>query len=195
MCMSWCLVCVCVLGVCVTESTSKYIWMCVLPTAYNTCHVCTHVFSTHFVQCILYTLCTCIQYYTYACTCILYICTVLVCLCFQVRQRAQEAVSQVVRGLPPFTNAIRSIVKELPKYLKEGPDVKHEQFKVSAQATLYYPHIQFPSLSACQCYCAMDARDPHTQRCTSGLGFPVALTIKAALVVLTGGWLSCVGTS
>ena len=38
----------------------------------------------------------------------------------------------MVRGLPPFTNAIRSIVMELPKYLKEGTGVAHEQFKVSS---------------------------------------------------------------
>ena len=74
-------------------------------------------------------------FYTVHCiirACILYMCAyVLACSCLQVRQRAQEAVSQVVRGLPPFTNAIRSIVMELPKYLKEGTYVAHEQFKVS----------------------------------------------------------------
>ena len=65
--------------------------------------------------------------------CIPYMCAyILACSSLQVRQRAQEAVSQVVRGLPPFTNAIRSIVMELPKYLKEGTGVAHEQFKVSS---------------------------------------------------------------
>ena len=51
------------------------------------------------------------------------------------RQRAQEALSQVVKGLPPFTYAIRSVVMELPKYLKEGPEVTHEQFKVGTPSS------------------------------------------------------------